>query len=192
MFLSLSASKKELDFFYSLAKKRHNAIKKSKYVLIKHEDYSVVLYPFIKFSKLLPDDILDILNKTKSEKAKKIVIPCDEASKESLSFSKNFDIQIIILDKYETYKKLYKDYDYFPKITRQYKKDKKATIKELLSFSFNRSKVKNYIFSAIVLMFSSLFVKVNIYYCTFASILVIFAIISFFSPFNKASQKFEL
>ena len=192
MFLSLAYAKNEVDFFFNLASTRHKAIKKKKYVLISHEDHNVILYPHIKFSPLSKDDITEILNTLKNEKFNKLVICCGEIMKDVLPFVKNFEIECSILDKFETYKKIYEDYDFFPKVTTTYKKDKKTTFKEMLSYSFNKSKTKSYLLSALVLLFSSLFIRFNLYYSIMISLLVIFAIISFFNPFSKAQKDLKL
>lgn len=191
MFLSLCVNKDALDFFYNLALIRHTAIKKRKYIIINHKDYNVILYPFLKFSQITKDDLTEILKEIKNQKFKKLVIVCGDATKETILFVKNFDFEITILDKFETYSKIYKEYDFFPKITTTYKPNKKNTMKELLAYSFNKTKAKSYVFSALILFLSSMFVRINLYYSIMISILLIFAIISFFNPFYK-TQKFEL
>ena len=184
MFLSLATSKNPIDFFHKLTTKKHEATKKKSYILIKHEDHNVLLYPYTSFAPITPDDITKILSTIQKEKYKKLVICCGDVSKETINFVKNFDAEIILLDKFQTYSEIYKFYDCFPKITLSYKRTKKESFKELLSFSFNRSRTKSYLLSALVLLFSSLFVQMSLYYAIFSSLLVIFAIISFFLP-NK-------
>lgn len=192
MFLSLVTQKNEVDFFFNLASTRHDSIKKRKYIIIKHKTHNVVLYPYIKFCKLTRDDLTTILKNVKKENFKKIVICCGEVEKEVFAFSKNFDTEISILDKFETYSKIYKDYDFFPQITTSYKTDKKTTLKELLAYSFNKSRTKSYLFSAFILFLSSLFIRMNLYYSIITSLLIIFALISYINPFYKSQTKFEL
>ena len=62
-------------------------------------------------------------------------------------------------------------------------------LKDFVSYSFNKNRTKGYLFSAFVLILSSLFVRATIYYCIIASILVVFAFVSQFNPyFNKKND----
>ena len=185
MFLTLATGKSAILFFKKLASKRHLIKANKKYITVVHEDKNVILYPFFNLSPLSPNDINNIVQSIKNETYKKVVISCGEISKDCINFVKIFNEEIVLLDKYETYKQLYKEYDCFPEITASYKKDKKATLKELACYSFNRSRTKGYLFSAIVLIFSSFFVRLNLYYCIISSLMVIFALISFLNPFEK-------
>jgi len=184
-FLSLATSNNYLIFFNNLAQKKYITELKNNFIKIIHDDYFVILYPLLKFSEITAEDVNSILKTIEIKNVKKIVIPCGEISKPARDFIKNIDTEIILLDKYNSYEKLYKYYNFFPDITKKYKENSKETFNEILAISFNKQKTKNYLFSALIILFSSIFVKLNIYYCLISSILVIFAIISFFSPFNK-------
>lgn len=189
MFLSLSSNPSAFSFFEKLAKIKHPSVaKKTKYIVISHsEKTKTILYPYLYFKPLSIDDLSEIIEKTEKEKATKLVISCGECSKEAYSFAKNFDIKIVILDRFETYKKLYKEYDCFPEITRQYKKDKALAFKDLLAYSFNKNRTKGYFLSALIIFLAGFLVRANLYYSIMASILVIFAFISQFNwVFNKS------
>ena len=194
IFLSLTAEKDYLNIFLELVKTRHkNAFKYDDFIEIKHDDNNkVILFPFLKFENLQIDDIALILKKCNELKPNKIVILCNEYDKITQSFIKNFDIEIILLDKYETYKELYKEYEFFPEIKLKYKKETKKTIKDLLAYSFNKTKTKGYIISALILLLSSLFVKMNLYYYIISSLLLIFALISYTNPKYNSQQVKEL
>ena len=114
----------------------------------------------------------------------KLVILCNDYDKVLPGFVKNFNQEIIILDKYQTYLSLYKEYDYYPAIIERQKT--KNSYKQYLAVAFNRSKTKGYLFAAVILVLSSFFVKFNIYYYIISSLLLIFALISFINPiYNK-------
>lgn len=184
MFLSLATSNNYIDFFYNLAKSRHKNISKtSSYITIKHENGNItILFPFIKFHTINNDDISSIIKKIHPTPSTKLVIPCNEYERNSLSFSKNFNLNIVILNKYETYKLLYQEYEYFPEITFKYKKEAKKTFSDLLNYSFNKARAKSYIFASLIIFISSFFIKMNIYYCIIASILLLFALFSYINP----------
>lgn len=192
IFLSLCTSSTPLNFFYELAKTKHKAIKKGKYILIEHEEDIVALIPILSFSPLQSDDLLPFISLAKKNNWKKIVVVCGEVDRNTNSFAKNFDIEILLLDKYNSYSNLYKPYDFFPTITMKYKKDKKLAFKDLVAYSFNRGRTKGYLFSAFILFLSSLLIRPSIYYCIIASLLLLFALISYTNPYFNPKIKKEV
>lgn len=176
---------KTIDFFANLAKKKHQNIKKHKsYVVIYHETENVktILCFDPSFDGLNVTKFMEIYTKIKQENATKIVICCKEVSDKNLqTFLSNFNEKILILNQYDTYEKLYKYYDFFPEITNTYKSDKKLLFKDFISYSFNKKRTKNYLFSALILIFCSMFVRSSLYYCIISSVLIICAIISQFN-----------
>ena len=192
MFLSLCTSSAPLNFFYELAKTKHKAIKKGKYILSEHEEVIVALIPILSFSPLQSDDLLPFISLAKKNNWKKIVVVCGEVDRNTNSFAKNFDMEILLLDKYNSYSNLYKPYDFFPTITMKYKKDKKLAFKDLIAYSFNRGRTKGYLFSAFILFLSSLLIRPSIYYCIVASLLLLFALISYTNPYFNPKIKKEV
>lgn len=194
LFLSIATQEKPLDFFLKLASYRHkNAVKKKNYILIDHgENGKVALYPFLSFLPLNSNDVAQIANTLQKEGCQKIVVTCGEIDKSAASFSKNFESEFLLMDKFQTYLTLYKEYNIFPEKTLKYKKDKKLALKELVAFSFNRARTKGYLLSAFFLFLSSLIIRPSIYYCIIASMLLIFALISFANPKYNLKTKSEV
>ncbi len=196
MFLSLACQTDPMDFFVKLASKKHkNITKHKKYIVINHveEKVKTLLYVDVSFEGMTISRFMSIYNSVKKEKATKIVICCKEITDKGLSaFCQNFNEKFLILDTYATYEKLYKFYDCFPEITHQYKKEKKLAFKDFVAYSFNKKRTKGYLFSAIILIMSSLFIRMTIYYCVVASILVIFALISQFNPYFNVKTESEI
>ncbi len=195
MFLSLACEDKPIDFFVQLASKKHDNITKHKnHLVIKHETGTkTLLYADFSFEGLNIPRFMTIYNKIKKEKCGKIVICCREVSdKQLVSFCQNFEEKFLILDEYQTYEKLYKFYDCFPKITHQYKKEKRLAFKEFLAYSFNKQRTKGYLFSSLILILCGLFVRTTIYYCVIASLLVVFALISQFNPYFNVKGEPEI
>ena len=191
MFFSLSLDENYLDFFKNLVNSRHKNIEvKDKFITVLHQNGSkVILFPHNQMEIISSCDLLQIINKTKKENGDKLVILCYDYDKSVISFSKNFDFEIVILNRFESYLKLYKEYDYYPEITIKYKKEAKTTFKELLAYSFNKSRTKGYVFASIILLLTSFFVKLNLYYCIISSILLLFALISYFNPKYNYTKK---
>ena len=162
---------------------------------INHEKEKVktLLYFDSSFEGLNVARFMEIYNKVKKEKASKIVIVCKTISdKQLFAFSLNFKEKFLFLDEYESYQKLYKFYDCFPEITNSYKKEKKLVFKDFLAYSFNKKRTKGYLFSAFILVLSSLFVRATIYYCIVASLLVVFALVSQFNPYFNVKNDTEI
>lgn len=192
MFLSLTCSTNAITFFEKLAKSRHeNVVKHKEYLVINHEKEQVktILFPYLNFEELNTSNFMKIYTKIKKEKATKVVISCKEVAKNTVIFSQNFTEKFIFLNEYETYQKLYKLYDFYPEITHKYNAEKKLAFKDFIAHSFNKKRTKGYLLSAFILVFCSLFVYSSLYYCIWASILIVFAIISQFNPrFNHKPE----
>lgn len=196
IFLSLAFENNPMDFFYKLATKRHHDVTKHKnHLTIKyeHEGVKTVLWFDNSFEGLNVPRLCKIYSKIKKENATKLVICCYENSDKILpSFLRTFKEKIVVLDRYQTYEKLYKLYDCFPEITKTYPKEKSMAFKDLMRYSFNKKRTKSYLFSAIILILSGLFVRVSIYYCLIASLLIVFALISQFNTSNNPKKDDEI
>lgn len=180
MFFSLANVTNSVDFFFNLVISRHkNVAKNREYIKIIHQnEKTTILYPLISFKSLDEDCLISIIKKTNKPNVCKLVIVCGEFDKSLVKFIKNFDIEIVLLDKFQTYSLLYKEYEFYPQITHRYSKEMKRKFSELISYSFNRSRSKAYTLSAFALFLMSFFVKINIYYYIMISVLLIFSLIS--------------
>ncbi len=193
MFLSLACSDNYMDFFEKLAKTKHQNTERHKcFLTIKHpENVKTLLYADMSFEGLTCDKLIEIHKKVKSQQATKIVIVCKEvADKMVFSLASTFKEKFLILDEYSTYNQLFKYYGVYPEITRRCNTQKKLDFKDFVSYSFNKKRTKSYLLSALVLILSSLFIRMTIYYCIIASVLVVFALVSQFNPrFNSYENK---
>lgn len=192
MFFSIVSADNPIVFFKNLAASRHsNVIQKNKYIRVRYENgKNTILYPFISLNPLNIDDIVKIIKNVKKESPTKIIIACDSYNSECIKFAKNFDFEIIILDKYQTYSLLYKEYEFYPQITAKYKKEGKTKFSDLILYSFNKARAKGYIFSALTLLIMSFFVKFNLYYYVVISILLLLSILSLTNKkYNTKKQK---
>ena len=175
-----------LNFFEKLVKKRHSAERTKDYVLITDQDQKIVLMPFYTHRKFNADDLVFCINKIKNVGAKKLIVCVGEYDDNVLKFAENFSLNILILNKTQSYLKLFKEYDCYPENLVSLRVSKKNNMKELVAFSLNKKRTKGYFFSSFVLLFSSFFVRFNLYYLIIASVLLVLALISFINPkFNK-------
>lgn len=177
-----------VNFFYNLAKTKHNAVKKSKFVVIEHPDSRIILYPHFTYKTFCIDDVINIINKVKTLNTKRIVICTNKYDTNVPSFIKKLPIEIYILDGTDTYYELLKKYNCFPQPTKL-EQENKITLKELASFALNKKRTKGYFISSIFLLFSSFFVPFKLYYIIISTILLILALVSFINPkFNKKTN----
>ena len=177
-----------VNFYYNLASKRYKAKKFSKYVLIEHKENNLILFPFYKFDDFNIEDLIYTYNYAKKAKASKLVICVNKTNANVLKISEKLDIKIIILDKFQTYNKLFKEYNYFPQ--EFIIKNQKNTFKNLIEYSLNKKRTKGYLIASIILLFSSFIVKYNIYYLISSSILLVLSLFSFINPkFNKKIEE---
>lgn len=185
MFYSLSKDNGNIEFFYNLARSRHQNVKKNKkFILICHQDNTkVALFPFLKFQTMTIDDLLSISHLIKVS-INKLVIVCNLYDKTLSKNLSDFPYEIVLLNKYETYQKLYKEYDFYPTITVK-ESQSKFTFKDFINNAFRREKAKAYLISSLALFIGGIFIQFNIYYNIVASILMLFAIISLSNKSNK-------
>ena len=188
MFLSLAMEKESISFFSSLFISKDSIVQHKDYLSYKENGNKIVVIPLLAFLPLTINDIAQTIKKVKKEKSNKIIIIGGEYTKDCYNFINIFEEKIILLDKYQTYENLYKRYNIYPEIKKNTKETKRNTFKEILAFSFNRSKTKGYIISALALLFCSLFVRNTLYYSIVSSILLIFAIVSLTNPFTTATK----
>ena len=180
MYFSLIKNKDYL-FFYNLIQTRNKNVEKKRiYTIIKNEENKIMLYPFLKIKPLDQDDLLSILSLASKEKVQKIVICASVIEKETYSFAKTLEQDIVLLDKYETYQYLFKEYQYFPEPIIKAQMPKKSKV--LFDYAFSKLRTKGYILSALLLLTISFVFKQNLYYCIVATVLILFALICIIRP----------
>ena len=192
MFFSLVNLPSPITFFENLIKTRHpNVITNKNYIKIEHNNQRItIFYPKLTFKSLDNDNIILITKKIKKEKPNKLIIICKNYEDECLKLIKNFDFEIILLDQYQTYSSLYKEYEFYPEITAKYTKNEAVKFSDLLSFSLSKSRSKSYMFSALILFVMSFFIRMSVYYYIIISILLLLSLVSFTNTkFNIKKQK---
>lgn len=148
------------------------------------------------FNKIEIDEntLLEIIMKVKSKKTDtKALYICaksftDSAKKLSSSFSK---FSVVLYDIKQTYIVFFKPINYEVKSEKVVKTKTpfKQKVRELLGVAFNKNRFKSYFLSAIVLFIASYFMRYNLYYLTFSSLLILCAFFSYFNkPFNKQEK----
>lgn len=183
--LIYSKNSKVVDYFFNLAKSKHNTTKKSKYIELNYTNSNIILYPMFKLEEIASQDILDIYNSIKSRNIKRIIICTSSYNTKAKNVASKLDKEIVILDGRQTYFELIKRYGIYPdKI--ELRQAKKQTFLELVSYALNKKRTKGYFCSSLLILFCSFFVSYSLYYVIMSSILLVLAFASFSNPkYNK-------
>lgn len=174
------------NFWNKTLSKKYTTSKKTYYLSFEKDSSKMFLYSFYSLEKLKPNDILEIYNKLKKENPNKIIICTNEIEPQCKTFIEHLPCKIILLDKYESYQKLMKKFNSFPEIDTTINLNQTNKWKSFLAFSLNRQRAKGYVFSSIILVISSFFVRASVYYLIISTILLTLAIFSFTNTYyNK-------
>lgn len=190
-FLLFSSKKQVLVEFEKVLKMRNISYSSHTNFLVFND---IILVPL--FSKQVIDDenILDIVKKIKSQKiSKKNIIICANSFSESAKkiSKKSSDYNIDLFDQAKTYLVFFKPVNYSPNIEQKPKQKVsfRKKFSNLIYVAFNKKRFRGYIISALILFASSYFMRYNLYYLIFSSILFLFAFFSYFNkPFNKKDK----
>lgn len=177
MFDSLIQNK-DYDFFCRLAKTRHKDVTKKRIcTVIDNKESKILIYPYLKIKPLDKDNALSISLCASKQKVAKVVVCAQTIENGVEAFCKNLPVDIVLLDQYQCYQYLFKEYDFFPQPSAT-KISSESKFKQMLGHAFNRSRSKGYALSALLLLVISFFLQQSLYYCIVATLLLIFALIS--------------
>jgi len=175
-----------VDFYFEMISQNFTATKKTDYILFEKDGQNNIIFPFYTYNKMTIQDLVFIYNKIKKLTIDKVIICTNDVEENTKTLVAKLPIKFVILNKYETYESLMKKLDFFPNTILTIDDSPKLTFKTFLAFSLNKKKAKGYIFASFVLLISSLFVKVTLYYLIFSSALLILAIFSYTNTiYNK-------
>ena len=169
-----------LAFFEKILNKHFAIHKKSNYLWWDSENEVTVFYPCFNTDVVKIRDVISIYNSIKGiPSPTKIIICATIFDQSTVTFAKSSPINFLLFDQFDTYEKLMKPNNLFPSNTQKLEEKKQSNWQNIAEYAFNRKRTKTWLFSGLLLIFSSLFVRVSIYYLIISSILIIFAIISF-------------
>ena len=154
----------------------------SKGELLKNVDNQKTLYiPYFEKEVFDLNDLLSVYRENKNRKIDEVIIFCTKFSDDCLATSKNYKkIRYIIMNLKDIYLKLIEPTQIFPEIAIEAPTKEKITLARLKKYAFERKRAKSYFFCGIVLLFSSYFVPLRIYYLIFSGLMFISALICIF------------
>ena len=150
----------------------------------------MLIYPIFYKTNVDDSSILQVIIslKSKSVVPKTLIICSKNFTSDAKQLCDSFsEYNISLYDEKMTYQVFFKpvEIEFKTMTTKPKKKSKKEKFWNLVSIAFNRQRFKGYFFSSIVLIIASYFMRYNLYYLITSSILILFAIFSYFNkPFN--------
>ncbi|MDD4686331.1 MAG: hypothetical protein PHI76_03525 [Clostridia bacterium] len=175
-----------LNFYFQLLQKEFSPIKKTEFIIFEKNNKNFILFPYYKFNKLNGEDLVYVFNKVKSFDFDKVILCVNDVDANIKEIADKLPAKFIILNKYESYEKLMKKCNIFPSEIFNFNEKTNLKFENFLELSLNKKRASGYIFASIVLLISSFFVKVTIYYLVMSSVLLLLSIFSFINPFyNK-------
>ncbi len=180
-----------VNFFYELAKIKHQAQKKNKYIEIVNTNKKIILFPYFIYRDFNTDDLVLVYNKTKKEMPSRLIICTNTIDNNAIKLAQKLPLDVYILDGNQVYEKLLKKYNYFPYLTKL-KSETKIGFKEILSYALNKKRTKGYFIASVILLLSSFFVPYKIYYVVMATLLLILSLVSFSNPKYNKIENIEL
>lgn len=126
----------------------------------------------------------DIIACIKSaKKNSKLIITAEFFPPSVMAFSRSLDVNLVLLDSESVYTQILAPTGNFPEIKIQTKKQSpRKTIREIKTLVFNRTRTKSYVITGVVIMVSSLIIRLHLYYIIIATIVFALALSSYFSP----------
>ena len=191
MFISLATSQDSLSFLFDLFASRHRTLSLYSNFILVNGEHKTIVYPALKFKPISPDNMFEIARKLPKD-TQKLIIICGEFEDSCKKYSNLLPFEVVLLDKYSSYTRLYQEYDFYPEISQSPSINTHNHFREILSFAFNKSRATGYVFAGTVIFLSSFLVKFNLYYQIIASLLYVFAIISLTNNKNNSQTKKEL
>ena len=169
-----------LNFFSGLLGKHFEIKKKTSFLWWEKGDDVIVFFPIFSTNTVKIRDLISIYNSINlPTKPTKIIVCAADFDRETINFSKSAPINFMLFDQFDTYEKLMKPNNVFPKNINHKNTPAKANWQVVAEYALNRKRTKSWLFSSLLLIFSSFFVRVSVYYLVISSLLLILAIISF-------------
>ena len=180
-----------VNFFYELAKIKHQAQKKNKYIEIINSNKKIILFPYFMYRDFNTDDLVLVYSKTKSETPTRLIICTNTVDNNAIKLAQKLPLEIYILDASQVYEKLLKEYNHYPCLTKL-KSETKLGFKDLISYALNKKRTKGYFIASVILLLSSFFVPYKIYYIVMATLLLVLSLVSFSNPKYNKIENVEL
>jgi hypothetical protein len=157
------------------------------------DNINIIILPLVFEAMISERVIVYALNVGRKNNAQRVVILCQDCEPKAFELSSQIGaVRLEILKNADIYL-LLKKYDSFPEINLELTKPKGQSFKQLLEYALNRKKTRGYFFTALILVFGGLITGFTLYYLIVSSLVMLLALFSFISPYNKKlkAESFE-
>jgi len=174
-----SSKQKTMDFFQKLFLDKYDAKKFNNYLDLG----SYAFVPFYETDTMQPSDLYKVLKY--SDKA--LVVACVNYDNNIEKVVKLTRREIHILDQTQVYKML-TSYDKIPDFGVEKQEKTRPKLGELRHIALARANAKNYLISSFFILLTAFFVRFNIYYTVFSTLLLVLAGACLFQPKPKTED----
>ena len=175
-----------LKFFTSLFNANYEVTKKNDYLILKNEQEKIGVFVNFNFNYVDATYLKSILNKIKLNKLSKVYIFSNDFTKELKELCTSLNGIEVKCKTSEDAFKLMRENNIFPAEKVSKKLFKRKNAKQFFSSILNKGKSKVYFLTGLIFLISSIFMRYNIYYLVFTTIMFLLAMFSYFNKtFNK-------
>ena len=179
-------------FYKTMLEKKYRIEIKNSFLYLENDIHKIALFLLFDVKKINQDQVIFCLKSVKKYNLTKIILICNNYDNNVLNITKNYKIKTIILNSTQNYNEILKIYNTYPQLDNKLRIDEKISFSFLLKNAINKKKFKSYFVGGIFLFIASLFVKYNIYYIIFSSIMFILSILCLFSNKIYKTSKTEV
>ena len=120
----------------------------------------------------------DIISCVKKKNDSGVVIAAEKFPPEVVAFCVAIKTEVTLLDASAVYQQIFQPSDVFPEITVELKDRQRLTWAYLRQNVFARTKARTYVILGIIILGTSLIVRLNFYYIVVATVMFAFALVS--------------
>ena len=152
------------------------------------DDKKTVLKIFFDKDVLEVQDLKKIYRENKNRHITKVIILCNNFSDECAYLIKNFKkIEYTLININDLYINYIVPQNASPNFVVEKLPKEKLNLQKFKKYAFNKAKAKTYFFCGIILLFSSYFVPLRIYYLIFSGLMFISALLCFIFNIKKVN-----
>ena len=168
-----------ITFFNKLFSKQFSVNKKTNFLWWNNGEEIITFVPMFIAEKLKIRDVIAAHNQVLAAKPAKIIIAGVAFERETYEFAKAAPIKIVLLDQFDTYEKLMKPSEIFPDEKPEISAATPSRWALFWANALSRKRAKAWAFSGLLLIFSSFFVRVSVFYLIISSFMLIMAILAY-------------
>lgn len=186
------AQKNEINNYLTKFFKEFEIKKHKEFFVAKNKQNGQKFIIFNNFSlnQTEQNDLVDYVKKAEREKVFNIYVFCSMFDRNCLKMSKNLkEYKIKIVDFNNFYDSFIKKQNIKPEFKEKYAEKYRYSFKEMLGLAFNKNKTKQYFLTGLIFLVGSIFLRYNVYYLVFTSLMFIFCLFSYFNKiYNKKTD----